>query len=136
MKKNHVSVVTIALIIGLSLISCEKQEGPGGTSSITGKVVVRQYNANFTALLESPFYAPNEDVFIIYGDDPVFGDKTSTNYDGIYRFEYLREGSYTVYAYSEDSANYPTQREIAVMKQVEITKRNQEVTVPNIIILK
>lgn len=136
MKNYHIPVATVVFFIGMFLISCEKQEGPGGTSSITGKVVVRQYNENFTALLEPPFYAPNEDVFIIYGDDQVFGDKTSTNYDGTYRFEYLREGTYTVFAYSEDSVNYPTQHEIAVIRRVEITKRNQEVTVPTIVILK
>ena len=119
----------------MGLNSCEKEAGIGGTSSITGKVVVRQYNSNFTTLTEQ-YYATDEDVYIVYGDDPVYGDKTSTNFDGTYRFEYLRKGKYTIYAYSEDSANYPTQQEIPVMRQVEITKNNEEVTVSTIIILK
>jgi hypothetical protein len=129
----------MVLIAGFSLfllaLACKKEEGEGGTSSITGKVLVRQYNANFTTLMEQ-YYAPDENVFIVYGDDPVYGDKTSTNYDGTYRFEYLREGNYTIYAYSEDSAYYPTQHEIPVIKRVEITKKNQEVHVGDIIILK
>ena len=119
----------------LLLLSCKKQEGIGGTSTITGKVITRQYNANFTQLIEQ-YPATDEDVFIIYGDDPVYGDKVSTNYDGTYRFEYLREGNYSVYAYSEDSANYPTQHEIPVIKRIHIKGKNQTITVEDIIILK
>jgi len=135
MKKLRTAILISAVLIGFTTLSCEKQEGIGGTSAITGKVLVRQYNSNFTTLMEQ-YYAPDENVFIIYGDDPVYGDKTSTNFDGTYRFEYLREGKYTIYTYSKDSAHYPTQREIPVIKQVEITKRNQEVKVSDIIILK
>lgn len=125
----------IPLILVVCLIpACKKDEGIGGKSSITGKIIVRQYNANFTFLQEQ-FAAPDEDVFIIYGDDPVYGDKVSTNYDGTYRFEFLREGNYSVYAYSEDSANYPTKHKIPVIRQVKIGK-NQTVQVEDIIILK
>lgn len=125
----------IMLILGLFLSACEKGPGEGGSSSITGKVVVRQYNANFTTLIEQ-HYATDEDVFIVYGDDITYSDKTSTHYDGTFRFNYLRKGEYTIYAYSEDSANYPSQREIPVIKTVKITDNNQEVVVPDIIILK
>jgi hypothetical protein len=133
MKKIHNLILITVVIMGLN--SCEKEAGIGGTSSITGKVVVRQYNSNFTTLTEQ-YYATDEDVYIVYGDDPVYGDKTSTNFDGTYRFEYLREGRYTIYAYSEDSVNYPSQHEIPVIQEVEITKKNQEVTVSPIVILK
>ncbi len=135
MKKIHNLILITVIIIGFIAYSCEKEAGVGGTSSITGKVVVRQYNSNFTILTEQ-YYATDEKVFIVYGDDPVYGDRTSTNYDGTYRFEYLREGSYTIYAYSEDSANYPSQQEIPVIQIVEITKKNQEVKVSPIVILK
>ena len=135
MRKFHFAVHALLVLISLAVISCEKQEGQGGNSSITGKVLVRQYNANFTTLT-GQYYATDEDVFIIYGDDPVYGDKTTTNYDGTYRFEYLREGKYTIFAYSEDSAGYPTQHEIPVIKEIEITKRNQEIDAGTIVILK
>jgi hypothetical protein len=135
MKKIHYPISLLAVIIGFTSLSCEKEEGIGGTSSITGKIVVRQYNLNFTTLTEQ-YYAPDENVFIVYGGDAVYGDKTSTNYDGTYRFEYLREGKYTIYAYSKDSANYPTQHEIPVMREVEISGKNKEVVVDNIVILK
>jgi hypothetical protein len=116
-------------------LSCKKEEGMGGTSSITGKVIVRQYNANFTNLVEQ-YYATDEDVFIIYGDDQVYGDKVSTNYDGTYRFDFLREGNYTIFAYSEDSVNYPTKHMIPVMKKVKITGKKQTIHADDIILLK
>jgi hypothetical protein len=125
----------VALFIAVALISCEKDEGKGGTSSISGKVMLRQYNTNFTILLEQ-YYASDEDVFIVYGNDVVYGDKTSTNYDGTFRFDYLREGSYTIFAYSEDSANFPTRHEIPVIRQVNITGKNQDLVVNPIVILK
>jgi hypothetical protein len=135
LKRFRIPYLIAGFFTVLTAISCEKKEGQGGTSEIAGKVFVKQYNANFTTLMEQ-YYAPDEDVFIIYGDDPVYGDKTTTNFDGTYRFEYLREGNYTVYAYSEDSLSYPTQHEIPVIRHVEITKRKQTVTVSDIVILK
>lgn len=123
--KNLFKLCPVILILTSNLIlSCAKEEGAGGTSSITGKVAVRQYNANFTQLVEQ-YYATDEEVFIIYGDDPVYGDKVTTNYDGTYQFEYLQEGHYTIYAYSEDSASYPTKHMIPVIKKVNITGKNR-----------
>jgi hypothetical protein len=116
-------------------ISCEKEEGTGGTSTITGKVKVRDYNGNFTFLI-GEFYGGDEDVFIVYGDDEVYGDKVATHYDGTYRFEFLREGNYKVFAYSKDSASYPVTKTVAVIKEVSITGKNQKVKVEDIIILK
>ncbi|MFO7371398.1 MAG: hypothetical protein R6X09_14140 [Bacteroidales bacterium] len=136
MKRTfHCLLITLSLLIFLLSISCEKDEGVGGSSSISGKVLVRQYNANFTVLTEE-YYATDEDVFIIYGNDQVYGDKTSTHYDGTFRFDYLREGDYTLYAYSEDSANYPSQHEIPVMMQVSISGRNKDIVLDDIVILK
>jgi hypothetical protein len=126
--------VSLFLMVVL-IISCKKDEGTGGTSSITGKVIIRQYNSSFTRL-EEQYYATDEDVFIIYGDDTYYGDKVSTSYDGTYHFEYLREGHYTVFAYSEDSANYPTKHKIPVIKKIEITGKKQTVQADNIILLK
>lgn len=136
MKKTFQSLlITLSPLILLFLVSCEKDEGVGGSSSISGKVLVRQYNANFTVLTEE-YYATDEDVFIIYGNDKVYGDKTSTHYDGTFRFDYLREGEYTLYAYSEDSANYPSQHDIPVMIQVSISGRNKDIVLDDIVILK
>jgi hypothetical protein len=135
MKNLPVFLALLAAIVGITVSSCQKQEGIGGNSAISGKVAVRQYNANFTILLEQ-YYATDEEVFIIYGDDLVYSDKVTTNYDGTFLFEYLREGNYTIFAYSEDSVNYPTKHHVPVIQHVKITGKNQTVEADNIIILK
>ena len=123
------------VILGLVAFSCKKDEGIGGTSSIKGKVIVRQYNSNFTNLIEQ-YYATDEDVFIIYGDDPVYGDKVTTSYDGTYEFNYLREGNYRIYAFSKDSANYPTKHLIPVIVSTRISGKKETITAKDIVILQ
>ena len=68
----------------------------------------------------------------------VYGDKFEAHHDGTYEFNYLREGRYKVFAYSKDSTlNYDiTSQEKAIIKEVEITGKDQLVEVPEIIILK
>jgi hypothetical protein len=122
-------------VLGMITFSCKKDEGVGGTSSIKGKVIVRQYNSNFTELLEQ-YYATDEDVFIIYGDGEVYGDKVTTNYDGTYEFDYLREGNYKIYAYSKDSANYPTKHLVPVIVSATISGKKETVKAKDIVILQ
>jgi hypothetical protein len=131
------AVLSLIFIVSFSFIlmtACEKEEGMGGTSTITGKVMVREYNGNFSYLI-GEYYAGDQDVYIIYGSDSVYSDKFTTSYDGTYRFEYLREGSYKVFAYSLDSAAYPLDKKIEVMKEVTITGKDQVVQVEDIIVL-
>ena len=135
MKSKFLVVAAMAVMIVIT--SCEKSEGPGGTSTIRGKIIVREYNKDFT-ILRDTYPGAGEDAFIIYGDDEVYGDKFEASYDGMYEFNYLRNGTYTIFAYSKDSTlNYDiTSQEIPVFKTVEITEKNQVVEVPDIIILK
>jgi hypothetical protein len=133
---SHIRYSLISLVIlGMVVFSCKKEEGLGGTSSIKGKVVIRQYNSNFTSLTEQ-YYATDEDVFIIYGDDAVYGDKVTTNYDGTYEFEFLRKGDYKIFSYSKDSANYPTKHLIPVIVSARISGKKETVQAKDIIILK
>jgi len=125
------------LTLVLLTFACEKGPGRGGSSTIRGRVVVHEYNRDFTFLRDT-FPGAKEDVYLIYGDDVVYGDRFEAHYDGTYEFNYLREGHYTVFAYSKDSTlNYDiTSQEIPVIREVEITTKNQVVEVPDIIILK
>jgi len=127
-------LISLAFIFFFMMTACEKEEGVGGTSTITGKVMVREYNGNFTYKV-GEYYAGDQDVYLIYGTDSVYSDKFTTSYDGTYRFEYLREGTYSVFAYSLDSAAYPLDKLIEVMKEVTITGKDQVVVVEDIIIL-
>lgn len=131
-KNMNIKNVVLILIASLLLSSCEKEEGVGGTSTIVGKIYVKEYNSSGD--LKSEYYAPEEDVYIIYGDDDIYSDDFKTNYDGSYRFQYLRKGTYTIFAYSEDE---DADAEISpVMIEVEITKNNQTVEAEDIIITK
>ncbi len=114
------------------LTSCKKEEGEGGTSSIIGKVYVKDYNDTFT-VLEDEYYGQEVDVYIIYGDDVSFGDRTRTNYDGTYEFKYLRKGTYHVYAYSKDST-LQSNALVPVIQTVEISKNSQEVQVSDLVV--
>jgi hypothetical protein len=133
---SHVrnSLISLAVLCMVAF-SCKKDEGLGGTSTIKGRVIIRQYNSNFTELIEQ-YYATDEDVFIIYGDDVVYGDKVTTSYDGTYEFEFLRKGSYKIYAYSKDSANYPTKHLIPVIVSASISGKKETVKAADIVILK
>lgn len=124
-----------ALFIILT-VSCSKPPGEGGTSTIKGKIYVRDYNVNFT-ILEGQYFAPEERVYIIYGDEGAFyDDEIRTSYDGSFEFRNLRPGKYSVFAYSDDSTFTAPSGVIPVIKNVEITGENQIVDVSNIVVLK
>ncbi len=134
--KKCIHLLMISTVIFAGLTSCEKSEGEGGTSTIKGTIMVRDYNADFTTLYDI-YPAAEEDVYIIYGDDDFYSDEIETHYDGTFQFKYLREGKYTVYAYSEDSAHYWLgAHHIPVIREVEITSKHQEVIVDTFYILK
>ena len=113
---------------------CLKDAGEGGTSTITGKVYAYDYDAEMLNL-RAQYYAPDEDVFIIYGSDTIYSDDTKTNFDGTYRFQYLRPGTYTIFAYSKNlTTRLPPV--FPVKKSVQIISENQVVLVEDIEIIK
>lgn len=105
-----------------------------GTSSIRGRVYMRNYNTDFTLLL-GQYYAYDEDVFLIRGDDQYYSDDVKTDVDGWYRFDELPIGHYTVYGVSEDSTGTWPNGYYPVKKEVDITANFQEIILDDIIIL-
>ena len=131
----NIKKITFLLLIVSSCISgCKKGPGEGGTGIITGKVYAYDYNAELT-ILRSQYYAPGEDVYIIYGNDSVYSDRTRTSYDGSYRFKYLRPGSYTVFVYSKNVIT-KLPPELPIKKTVNILADNQTIFVEEIEINK
>ena len=113
-KRNKL-VVLIALLF---LFSCTKEEGEGGHSSITGKV----FMTDQSGVNQGEYYAPDYDVFIIYGDnDNIYDDDTKTNFDGSFQFKNLRKGTYRVFAYTTDASE--TSGVSPVFKTIEIGKK-------------
>lgn len=96
-------------IIAFLCVSCEPNEGEGGKSSIIGTVTKIIDNGEIIKNADKTFSfkrdtvpAKDEDVFIIYGEkDSGYNDKTSTAYDGTFKFEYLTDGTYYIFAYSD-----------------------------------
>jgi hypothetical protein len=139
MKSCHLLKICVLFLFIVS--SCKKEAGVGGTSSITGKVYARYYNKNFSVLADSA-YAPDVDVYIIYGDETTFAERQRTTYDGHFKFKYLEKGNYRIYAYSKDSTgaykNFINQYapDIAIIEEARITKRKETVEVPDIQIVQ
>ena len=123
--------VSLAIITG----ACKKGPGEGGTSAIKGKVLLLNYNGNFP-VLDTSYYKPEEDVYIIYGDGSTYNDKFSTSFDGSYEFKYLRKGSYKVFVYSDDSTGISPSGKITVMQTIEIDKNKEDYVVPDLVIVK
>ena len=124
--------VTVLLLL---IVSCAKEPGEGGTSTIKGKVYAKKYDGSLSVLREE-FYVPDERVFIIYGNDSVYSDDFRTNYDGSYEFKYLRKGKYKIYSLSKDLNNKTSVHEKPVFVEVEITQNKQTVEAADIIIIK
>jgi len=131
-KMNFLKI-SIALI-GVSLLaSCSKEPGKGGNASIRGKVRLEArilLNNPATAVYTAP--AADWDVYIVYGDGPGPDDRIRSNYDGEFEFNYLREGDYTVYVYSNDTSatavNLQSPDKVAFRQSVTIGDRKEEIT--------
>jgi hypothetical protein len=127
MKKMVKNLLFLCLLLFI-VSSCTKEPGPGGKSTIYGKVYVKEYNSTFT-VLKDEYYGPDIWVYIIYGNDRDYGDRIKTNYDGTYEFKYLRPGTYHVYTYSKDST-LQTEADIAIIRDVEIPNNKQDIEIP------
>lgn len=93
----------LSLAVAFLLISsCSQDEGIGGSCKISGTVVERVYNDDFSLLLEKRSPA-DEDVFLAFGSNNSVGEKTSTGLNGEFEFNYLWPGTYTLFYYTEDS---------------------------------
>ena len=66
-------------------------------------------------------------VYIIFGDDIGYGQRVKTNYNGEFEFKYLYKGHYSVYTYSLDSTLTDPSGKVAVIKELEISSKNEDV---------
>lgn len=82
--------------------------------------------------LKTLYPAIDEKVYLVYGDQEVYGDLTRTGGDGEYQFNELMPGNYTVYSISKDTLAGGT---LKVLQTVEITDKKSVVTASDIHIL-
>jgi len=127
MRKTINVLLTIVMVALLS--ACNKGPGEGGTGTVQGFVKLVHHPDNDYSLTADTMPAAKTDVFIVYGDEAYFGDDVETSPDGMYRFEYLLPGDYTVFAYS----TLPSGEKVAVRETVTL-ERGAVCQVPTIYI--
>ena len=120
-------------LILLAVIACSKDPGVGGSSSISGTVMV------VDIVVGNPVdttYAAGEDVFLLYGTDTIkpYDDSFETSWNGTYKFEYLRKGTYTVFVYSDDYPN--SNKNVPLFSTIEVTKNGTDYTLDDIVVYK
>lgn len=94
--------IFIFFLLLLLPFSCQKEEGLGGTGSISGSITEQFYNDDYSLLIhEKP--AVDEEVYIVFGNSEELGNRVRTNNLGQFRFKYLYPGNYRVYFISGDS---------------------------------
>lgn len=118
------------LAVVILLAACEKQEGPGGKSSIEGTITVKEYNRNFSDLLDE-YPAHKLDVYINYGGGDVVGDDMETSQSGKFKFRFLQEGEYTIW-YTSDDTVPGSQSEILIEREISLGN-NQNKDLGNLI---
>ena len=124
-------IITLSALLAVLLTSgsCSKVEGPGGSSSITGKLNAVLHDGFWNETAE--YDLAKEDVYIIYGDEnTTYDDDVETSYDGTFKFEYLEPGTYQVFVYDKvapsELVNYPSGKKVKILT-VEITEKKSTV---------
>ena len=116
---KHLCKFILAFVIaGLAFSSCNNKEGEGGTGTVKGYVKLVHHPDDDYQLNADTLNAAKTDVFIVYGDEEFYGDDTETNPDGLYQFDYLTPGDYTVFAYS----SLPNGEKVAVSETVTLSR--------------
>ena len=116
--KKTIKLLLFLTAMALLLPACNKGEGKGGTGTVQGYVKLVHHPDDDFNLNVDTMAAAKTDVFLVYGNNPFYGDDVETGLDGMYQFEYLNPGNYTVYAYS----TLPTGEKIAVSQSVELVR--------------
>ena len=127
--KKTIKLVLFLAMTSLLFASCNKEPGKGGTGTVQGYVKLVHHPDDDFELNADTMAAAKTDVFIVYGDDAYYGDDVETGPDGLYQFEYLTPGNYTVFAYS----TLPTGEKVAVSEEVTL-ERGAVAQVPTIYI--
>ena len=132
----------LILLIAITIIfaACTKEAGEGGTSVIQGQVYkIHTFQNSTTGEIDTLYFQldAGKDVFIIYSDDEtaIYDDEFETDYNGRYRFEFLRKGDYTIYTYA-DSSDVNTTYDYPVFRHIEIKSNNSTNNLDDFVIEK
>lgn len=135
--KNSIYILFFLLLV----CSCEKEAGEGGSSSIVGSVYkISTYYNVLTQQNDTVYYQldSGEDIYIIYSDNEndFYDDNIETNWNGQYRFDYLRKGDYTVFIYADSTDNLNVSYDYPIFHHVTIEENNATYNLPDFVIEK
>jgi hypothetical protein len=130
MMKNNILVAVLLIVVVLA--SCTKGAGPGGRSTIKGKVWAKNLDKTMSIVRDSGYVA-DEKVFISYGDVTAIGQDVSTSHDGSFLFEYLRPGKYTIWCLSKKLYGINL-LDTTIKQEINISSNGDEVTTKDIVI--
>ena len=132
----------LILLIAITIVfaACTKEAGEGGTSVIQGQVYkIHTFQNSTTGEIDTLYFQldAGKDIFIIYSDDEtdIYDDEFETDYNGRFRFEFLRKGDYTIYTYS-DSSDVNTTYDYPVFRHIEIKSNNSTNNLDDFVIEK
>lgn len=120
----HLAFVLCCFVMG----ACKKEEGPGGLAQIRGTILRQDINNNTGQPIGTAYPYPETNVYVRYGDHDYFDDKTDTNPNGLFTFNWLRTGNYTIFVYTECPSCPSGKKEVS--QGVTISGREDVVTVP------
>lgn len=121
-------IVLVFVIMGLW--SCSHDEGYGGLASISGKVYGKDYNSNGNLVGQG--YLGGVKVYISKHGETNYFDSADSAYDGSFKFNYLHEGTYDLWAFGDcDSCAWD---QVYVLKTIEITDKKQEVVTEDFVV--
>lgn len=112
MKIFNKLVLFLAVLPFASFVSCSDEEGEGGKAKISGMVYKIVDGGDIAksgddySFVRDTVVASDVDVYLIYGGDQnnVYDDKTKTSHNGVFEFDYLREGDYSLFAYNDNDS--------------------------------
>ena len=132
--KKIVATGSFFAVLILLSTSCTK-EGPGGNSTIRGKITVQTWDKEFR-VQQASYPAADEDVFIIYGTGDAVSDRVRTSYDGTFRFRFLNKGDYKLFVYSDDPQGTHPAGVIPFEKTVTLASGHETVDAGEFVIYK
>jgi hypothetical protein len=109
-------------VVLFTLLSCSKEEGYGGLSSISGKVLGKDYNSN--NVLVNQDYIGGMKVYISKHGDSNYFDDVNSSYNGSFKFDYLHPGTYDLWVFGDcDSCAWDQVYELVT---VEVSKKENK----------
>lgn len=118
----------LILAFSMLVISCSKEPGFGGLSTISGKVWATDITPN-SQIIQDEGYTANIKVVIAVENSGMILDEVRTDLNGSYKFEELRKGVYQIWTFTDcDSCR---NNEAPIIQRVEIKQRKEEIALPD-----